>query len=75
MPAFVKVVEPKEREGLLKYPVTCRLPEVSRAIDLTSSIFVPPVAFAQTKFPELSNLEMKISWVPAEVKLNVILIS
>ena len=44
------------------------------AILLPKSLFVPPMLFAQTKFPSLSNLETKMSLYPelTVVRLNML---
>ena len=68
-PELVKGIVPKEIEGLLKYPEAITFPEASSAIDPPTSIPVPPIDFAQTKLPEVSNLEIKISELPTGVKV------
>src|SRR5688572_4510542 len=35
------------------------------------SLLAPPICLAQTKLPELSSLETKISWFPYDVRLNI----
>ena len=47
------------------------MPTASVAIENPSSVPAPPIAFAQTKFPEASNFEIKISETPLRVKLNI----
>ena len=53
--------------------VTPVAPNATRRTLLTAAgaAMIAQPAFAQTKFPAASNLEMKISAEPAEVKLNV----
>src|ERR1043165_9847621 len=41
------------------------------AIEYPASFHVPPIVFTQTKFPDASNLEIKISENPFEVTGNI----
>jgi hypothetical protein len=55
----------------LKKPVTYMFDVPSNAMQLGLSVEIPPNDFAQTKLPLASNLEIKISKPPTEVRLVV----
>jgi hypothetical protein len=54
-----------------KNPVIITLFELSRASEFASSFEVPPIALAQIKLPEASNLDTKTSLLPGAESVNV----
>src|SRR6218665_1406129 len=55
----------------LKNPVTYTFPAASVAMKLPRSMPVSPKAMAHWKLPAASSLEIKISFLPAEARVNV----